>query len=167
MVDDCDSDSDYVPIETSVEKLLNMWKKGTRLLNEFWKIWRNDYLTSLRERTQLRLKQGRVLSDLSPAVGDIVQVKDNVPRGCWKIGKILSLAKSNDGHIRSGKVALSSGRVMRRPINLLYPLELSSCNDSEDNSSNPSIQVGRASRQHTRPCRKAAEKAKENIKKCL
>ena len=148
VVDNCDSDSDYVPIETSVEKLLNMWKKRHKVTQRFW---RNDYLTSLRERTQLGLKQGRVMSDLWPAFGDIVQIKDNVPRVV-------------------GKSEKNSARVMRRPINLLYPLEyvrISSCNDTEDNSSNPSIQVGRASRQHTRPCRESAEKAKEKIKKCL
>lgn len=163
--DTCDSDPDFEPKESSVNKLLKTWKKGQKLLEQFWIIWRNDYLTSLRERSLSKVKQKRVLSDISPSVGDVVLIKDNVPRGSWRLGKIISLSKSSDGHIRSGKVVLSTGKVLRRPISLLYPVE-SSTSETPDCSSSPtSSPVGRASLKHSRPQRKAAEKAKLKIKK--
>ena len=51
-----------------------------------------------------------------PSVGDVVLIKDDLPRGCCRFGKILSLVPSRDGHIRSAKVSLCSGRVIVRPF---------------------------------------------------
>ena len=56
----------------SKEVLLDTWKKGQRLLETFWKIWRDDYLLSLRERTKLRLSSPRIQAEGKPNVGDIV-----------------------------------------------------------------------------------------------
>ena len=55
-----DSDDEFNPNRNAAEKLLDTWKKGLKLLNKFWHIWRNDYLLSLRDRTQMRLKEKRV-----------------------------------------------------------------------------------------------------------
>ncbi|XP_052785982.1 uncharacterized protein LOC128221411 [Mya arenaria] len=49
-------DPDYKVHYTNKDKLLELWKKGEKLLNAFWNIWRNEYLLSLRERTQNKLK---------------------------------------------------------------------------------------------------------------
>ena len=59
-------------------------------------------------------------------------IKDEIPRGCWKIAKIESLVCSRDGEIRSAKVRLSSGRVIGRPLNLLYPIEFSDNGNESD-----------------------------------
>ena len=85
------TESEYSPCESSGEKLLNSWKKGQKLLDKFWKMWREDYLLSLRERTESKLKSKRVQSKHSPTIGDVVLVKDEIPRGCWKLAKIVSL----------------------------------------------------------------------------
>ena len=54
---DDDSDADCKRNKlSSKESLLNTWKKGQNLLEAFWKVWRNDYLLSLRERSQIKLK---------------------------------------------------------------------------------------------------------------
>ena len=63
-------------------------KKGQEFLNGFWKLWRDDYLLSLRERKQKTLTTGRVVSHNFPKVCHIVLVKDDLPRGCWNIGKV-------------------------------------------------------------------------------
>lgn len=67
-----DSDDEFNPNRNAAEKLLYTWKKGLKLLNKFWQIWRNDYLLSLRERTQMRLKEKRVRYPYLAKVGDVV-----------------------------------------------------------------------------------------------
>ena len=117
-------------------------EKGQKFLNLFWKIWRDDYLLSLRERTQPQIKCGRIQSTVSPSVGDVVLVKGDLPRGCWKLAKVISLVSSRDGHKRSAKVRISSGRVLGRPLNLLYPLEISeTCENKNTESVTPSDNV--------------------------
>ena len=60
-------------------------------------------------------------------------------RGCWKLAKVISLVSSHDGHKRSAKVRISSGRVLVRPLNLLYPLEISeTCENKNEESVTPS-----------------------------
>ena len=119
-------------------------KKGQKLLNTFWKVWRDEYLLSLRERMQSTLKSGRIKSQSAPCVGNVVLIKDDLPRGCWRLGKLLSLVTSRDGQIRSAKVYLCSGGIIARPLNLLYPVEASNkCiseqnkNDHRDTSKSP------------------------------
>ena len=157
---DADSDSEYKPAESSCERLLVVWKKGQKLLDEFWRIWREQYLTSLRERTQTSMKAGRVLSHEVPKCGDIVLIKDNVPRGSWKTGKLIELVESRDKVIRSARVQLPTKKVLNRPLSLLYPLECSS-GDSEVCRKNswPSVKSGAS-----RPYREAREVAKQRIK---
>ena len=129
-------DPDYSPYESSPTRLLQIWKKGQKLLNAFWKVWRDEYLLSLRESMQSTLKSGRIKSQSAPSVGDVVLIKDDLPRGCWRLGKLLSLVTSRDGQIRSAKVSLCSGRVIARPLNLLYPVEASNKCISEQNKNN-------------------------------
>ena len=117
-------DPEYKPYESSVDKLLKLWKKGQKMLDTFWQIWRNEYLLSLRERTQSKIKSHRVQSSAFPSVGDVVLIKDNLPRGQWKMGKITELRSSHDGKIRSAALQISSGRTLRRPLNLLFPIEV-------------------------------------------
>ncbi|KAL4223380.1 hypothetical protein ACF0H5_016850 [Mactra antiquata] len=72
MIDQNDRDDDYEPRETSVSNLLKLWRKGQRALCAFWKIWRDEYLLRLRERTQSTLRTGRNNSLYTPRINDIV-----------------------------------------------------------------------------------------------
>ena len=56
-------------------------------------------------------------------IADVVLIKDNLPRGSWRMGRIRELVNSRDGHVRSAKVLLPSNRMVGRPLNLLYPVE--------------------------------------------
>ena len=133
------SDANYKPNKlSSKESLLNTWKKGQNLLEAFWKVWRNDYLLSLRERSQIKLKAARIESHKCPNIGDIVQVKDNIPRGAWKIGRINELIFNKEGHVRAAKVILPNKRSINRPLNLLYPLE---CDDKESKDADTSTEM--------------------------
>lgn len=123
------NDADYNPYESTSEKLLNVWKKGQKLLNTFWRTWQDEYLLSLRERSQ-RKKNRHVQSQFLINIGDVVTIKKDVPRGSWKLGKVVHLVSSFDGRVRSAKVLLSSGRTWCRLLNLLYPVEVNACETS-------------------------------------
>ena len=120
-----DDEQEYTPYESSEWNVLQIWKRGERLVNQFWKAWRNGYLLSLRERTQNKLKSGRIQSHQEPNMNDIVIVKDETPRGSWKLAKIVELNVSRDGPVQSAVVKLGSGRSIVRTQCLLYPSECS------------------------------------------
>ena len=119
-----DSEVDYCPTVDSVSSFLNTWKKGQIQLNTFWNLWRNDYLTSLRERAPYhKLSRGQIHAH--PRVGQVVLIKeDNMPRGVWKIGRIDGLCNSCDGKVWAAEVCLPNGQHIKRAINHLYPLEV-------------------------------------------
>jgi hypothetical protein len=155
-------DPDYDKKGASSVELLKIWKKGQKLLNEFWRIWREDYLVSLRERLQVNLKAGRIVSPIVPQVGDIVLIKDNLPRGSWKVGRIIEILKSRDGEVRSANVVLPNKRVLRRPLNLLYPIESNCKSDYETTET-----ASNDKKTEKIPTRQAANIAKKKIKDIL
>lgn len=118
--DDTD-DTDYNPETSSADRLLATWKKGLKHLSSFWKIWRDDYLLSLRERQQIKLKEPRAQSPFTANVGDVILIKDDLIRGSWRLGRIQELIKSRDGQIRSARVLLPSNKIIGRPLSLLFP----------------------------------------------
>ena len=130
---DVENDPDFKLKYSSADTLLRIWKKGQRLFEKFWLIWREEYLTSLRERSQKHHKYGRNNSVEIANVEDVVLIEDAVPRGSWRLGRIVELIKSRDGHIRSAKVKTSSGNILGRPLCLLYPVETSPEKEINDN----------------------------------
>ena len=70
-----------------------------------------------------------------PSKGDIVQIKANVPRGLWKIGKIIEFLPNSEGKLRGANVLLVTESTVNRPLNLLYPIECKSLvNDTTEKS---------------------------------
>ena len=64
-------------------------------------------------------------------MGDVVCVKeDNMKRNMWKLGKVEELIVGKDSVVRGAVVRISrSGKpsvLLRRPLQLLYPLEVQS-----------------------------------------
>lgn len=57
-----------------------------------------------------------------PKLGSIVLLKDDLPRGAWKMEKFTALISSNEGKIWAAKVLLPTKKVLKGPLNLLYPL---------------------------------------------
>ncbi|XP_065886729.1 uncharacterized protein [Dysidea avara] len=114
-------------ISTS-QQLLQRWKSGQKCLNQFWTIRCKDYLLSLRERSDSTLNKTRNSSKQKPQIGDVVLIKENLPRGQWKIGKISKLIKGRDNAIRSAEVTLPSRRCLHRALKLFYPIE---CPDTD------------------------------------
>ena len=135
-----------------------------KLLDRFWQIWRNDYLLSLRERSQTNLKETRVKSPYSATKGDIVLIKDDLPRGSWRIGRIVDLVKSADGEIRSAKVLLPTRKVLGRYLKLLYPIEGPLEHVTDRNNANTQGETKDSDQSTVRPKRQAAIGALGNIK---
>lgn len=103
------------------------------VLEYFRRRWKREYLLGLREshrHANCPLKKNHC-SQI--AVGDMVLVyEDSKPRGIWKLAKVERLITGADGLTRGAiiKVASSVGRpiLLRRPLQLLYPLEVHQCN---------------------------------------
>ena len=128
-MNDHEDDSDYnINNLSSSKRLLEIWKKGQRHPEEFWKIWKSDYLLNLREHSRIYNKHQRVQSSQEPKVGDIVQAKENSSRGTWRTGRITELIKIRDHIERAANVQLPTGNNIQRSIYHLFPLE---CNMSD------------------------------------
>ena len=109
------------------KKLLETLEKCQKYLEHFWKIWKDDYLLSLRGRSQICKHHPRIQSKQEPWVGDVVQIQENIPRGSWKIGRIMELIKSRYEEERAAKVKKHSTKILCE----LFPLE---CDERQDNS---------------------------------
>ena len=165
----CDIDTedyDFSLNESSADKLLLKWKKGMKHLERFWKIWRDEYLMNLRERTRTQLREAKKRSQYPAQIGDVVLIKDDLPRGNWRIGKITQLMTSFDEQVRSAKVILTSKRIISRPLNLLYPIECSDGNHDGTSDKNTPIQAldNDAETVRQRPKREAAQRAIKRIR---
>ena len=92
VVDEYFKDADYLRDRSSTTKLLESWKKGQKHLDLFSKVWREEYLLSLREKLPIVHKSSKSKHVKVPKKGDIFLVKnDNMARSSWKLGKIQHL----------------------------------------------------------------------------
>ncbi|XP_073961562.1 uncharacterized protein isoform X2 [Choristoneura fumiferana] len=111
-------------VTVTKQNLIESWRRGQNMLNQFKTMFINQYLTSLRERYQHSPQQPRIKSPKEPSVGDIVQIKgESKNRVNWKVGKIVNLIKSSDGQFRVAQVQVKDS-IFTRSIGHLYPLEL-------------------------------------------
>lgn len=84
--------------------LLNSWRRSQQLANRFWKIWVNEYLPTIAQRTKWYRKTEPL------AVGDIViVVNEGTPRNTWQKGRIIGVNPGNDGQVRSAAVQTNTG----------------------------------------------------------
>ena len=99
---DSDSDpNDEIAKLTMVQQLLETCKRGQINFGAYFR--KNNYLFSLRERTQKLSQQ----MNRSPQIGEVVLIKDDLPHSRWKVGKIVELFMGRDQKIRSAKVLVS------------------------------------------------------------
>ena len=83
-----DNDPEYTDKTTSTDKLLSSWRKGLSHIDQFWKIWSDEHLLSLQECYQQNHRSPRVKSSIQPMVGEVLLLKENAPRGTWKLAVI-------------------------------------------------------------------------------
>ncbi|ETN81652.1 hypothetical protein NECAME_08355 [Necator americanus] len=118
-----ETDDEWTPVPTTRKTLLTQWKATSQMLSHFWKRWTTEYLTSLREHYKTEHKTPRSYEDGCPQLGDYVLIHDPVlNRGQWKMEEIVG---SQDDFRRSVDIQLPSKKIITRPNNLVYKLEIS------------------------------------------
>ena len=94
----------YIVEEGDEEFMIDTSQLGNNTLNQFWKRWRTEYLTELRESH--RQTHRDYSSQPVIEVGDVVVVHDKgLPRGFRKLGKMIV---GRDGKIRGATLARPS-----------------------------------------------------------
>ena len=149
----------YLAVVSTHETLTKRLKYHRKLLSEFSKRWKNEYLPSLREILNRNERNENIVS-----LGDIVIVKnEQTKRSFWKVAKVVELIPSRDGKIRSVKlkVATENGTTyLERPLQCLVPLEVKSNVDEKRVSGNNNVSLdfneSNSDHEQTRPRRTAA-----------
>ncbi|EYB89023.1 hypothetical protein Y032_0237g3239, partial [Ancylostoma ceylanicum] len=158
---DDEKDPDYTsPEERMVwrtkKQVLESIQSSCKLTEKFWQIWQSLYLTSLREKHERVVNKKRGSASL-PKKGKLVLISDALqPRHSWKMGRIDELVANTQGVVREAVIMLPSHRKIRRPLNLLVPLEL----DDDDFEAVEAKKSTKEQREES-PIRNTAENAKE------
>ena len=97
-----------VPSESCPTDLLaygkRRWRKVQFLANEFWRLWRKQYIQGLAQRSKWTKVRRNV------AVGDVVILRDkNTPRCDWKLAVVQRPIPGADGLVRKAIVTVVSG----------------------------------------------------------
>ncbi|PIO71003.1 kinase domain protein, partial [Teladorsagia circumcincta] len=163
-IQDPSFDPDLIQTVSQVKQALDHTDKIT---STFWEKWHMEYLTALREIQVIHRKQPRHTKLREPQLNEIVLVEqENLPRGSWCYGKVVELIRSNDGLVRSVKLLMPNKHLWHRPLNKLYPLEITSSNGDTPTSDNSPEQDHPANTnpgENNRPPRTAKLKAKKAI----
>ena len=116
----------FAEIISTYETLSKRAKYHFRLLWDFSKRWKGEYLYCLMEA--YRSKQTPTPPSIS--VGDLVILRnENTKRSFWKVCRVEELLKDRDGNIRTAKIIVPTdkGNVQFiRPLKYLIPIEVSS-----------------------------------------
>ncbi|XP_039537635.1 LOW QUALITY PROTEIN: uncharacterized protein LOC120485906 [Pimephales promelas] len=112
--------ADYDHPTVSKGDMTRRWRYRNRLMTNLWNRWRRDYLLDLKSAHSCNTQKPTQLK-----MGDVVLIGDvNMPRQTWKLGKIEELFPGRDGKVRSCALRTSTGTVLKRPVQLLYALEI-------------------------------------------
>ena len=162
------ADPDCMLTVSTADELRALWSDSMVSLQHFWQVWQRDYLLLLRERLPYhRGGHTHGQAATAPAVDDIVIIQDtSAPRTHWQLGRVRELILSHDDQVCSAIVETSSKRLLTRPINHLYPLELhaaSNTTHADQPLSHSNEQSGTVPPSH--PRRAAAQRAMEQFEK--
>ncbi|XP_036346189.1 uncharacterized protein LOC118755464 [Rhagoletis pomonella] len=119
---DCNSAILATDFQSDGSTISQAWTLRQALLRRYMKRWREEYLQQLRY-----IHHNKSAASRSIGIGDVVLVKDdNKPRLQWKLAVVQTTYQGRDGRIRVCDVRMQGQQVLKRPIQLLYPLEISS-----------------------------------------
>ena len=150
-------DPDYQVTPSSPTDLSKRMRHLNKILDHFWRRWRKEYLTELREAHGRKRK----CSESSTVeVGDIVLVHDkDHPQTFWKMARVEELIRSRDNQVRGARVRVgATGSMLRRPVQALYPLEVHAAKAEQSTETEPKRICAT---EHTRPLRAAAQMSRQ------
>ena len=106
--------------ESNLEQVRHLHRRQVLCANAFWRRWKAEYLTLLREHA----KKTRGSTKTVPKVGDVVLVETpGMPRLSWTLGRIVETIQGRDTHVRAA-VVKTKGQLLKRSVRMLYPLEV-------------------------------------------
>ena len=157
-------DNEAITLEEDLDKLDDETHLSKRLThiqkckNDLRYRWMDEYLHALQERHTMKAGGKSIL----PTLGDIVLLKDDVKdRAKWRIARIIKELKGSDHQLRGYELKLGNGYTIRRPIQLVCPLEIK----SDINETNAEDTCGDITNETIpqRPQRRAKDDAKAKI----
>ncbi|XP_055910901.1 uncharacterized protein LOC129945267 [Eupeodes corollae] len=105
-----------------------LWAQRLKITNMLWSRWRTEYVQLLRS---FHHSQGHSSNQLKS--NDVVLVFDSAkPRIAWKLAVVEAAFIGRDGKVRACEIRYADGSKTRRPVQLLYLLELTSLPRAED-----------------------------------
>ena len=108
-------------------------------------------------------------SPCHPSVRSVVLIKDDLPRGMWRLGQINQLHKGQDGQVRAATLS-TDGKQLRRPLKLLYLLECVTDNSATAPAlpDQPvAVDSSHSSTMSERPRRYAAERGRLHLQELI
>jgi hypothetical protein len=90
------------------------WRQAQILVDLYWKRWLREYVPNLTERRKWNTPTARPLK-----ADDVVLVVDeNLPRGQWRLGRVIKTFSGEDGQVRSAEVKTKYGQYKRPAVKL-------------------------------------------------
>ncbi|GBN88089.1 hypothetical protein AVEN_250270-1 [Araneus ventricosus] len=90
------------------------------LVEQLWSKWKKQYIMDLRNAHALKNPNPQ----RNIAIDDVVLIEgDNKSKLLWRLGWVIQVSPGRDGGVRSCLLKTSDG-TLKRPVQLLYPLEL-------------------------------------------
>ena len=145
----------FTEIVSTYETLSKRAKYHFRLLWDFSKRWKSEYLYDLMEA--FKSKQHTKIPSVS--VGDIAILKnDHTKRSFWKVCRVEELLKGKDGNIRTAKVKVPKDKgnvTLIRPVCHLIPIEVSA--KQSTNSRTHANPIATPARKDSKACMSKAQ----------
>lgn len=93
-------------------------------MNQFWSRWHNEYLIPLREQNNREHKGPRLQNNDVLQLNQIILIENLLPQNMWKLGKIIKFSNPHSTIIRNVQLLMLNKRIIYRPVNRIYPLEI-------------------------------------------
>ncbi|CAL8119444.1 unnamed protein product [Orchesella dallaii] len=95
---------------------LSRWQLTQRIIQDFWRRWSNEYVTTLQQRWKWQNKTENIKT------GDLVLVHDELlPPAKWKLARVIETHIGHDNLVRTVTIKTMTG-TFKRPIVKLTPL---------------------------------------------
>ncbi|XP_055632587.1 uncharacterized protein LOC129773061 [Toxorhynchites rutilus septentrionalis] len=95
-------------LEGIVENRLSMWQRSQHFVQQVWKKWSSEYLSTLHSRSKWTRRRNNL------AIGTMVLLKEeNLPPLKWQLGRVTKIYTGSDGNVRVAVVRTKDGSYER------------------------------------------------------